>query len=260
MNQNRNYLAVILCAGYGIRMYPLTKNTPKPLLQVAGRAIIDYLMDELLALPNLKNIYIITNDKFFTHFVEWKLNWDYRLNDVRKGIEILNDGTKNNEDRLGATGDLHLAFQKVPEFSNMIAVGGDNIFFFPIKPIWKLFINSDDHYVVALIENNMERLRRTGVLEITTDNKVKRLYEKPENPISRKFCPPLYFLKTSAKLHLSNYMKNKNSKDASGYFIDYLCQREIVRTFQSQKGRLDIGNMADYKKADSILTQQQKIM
>ena len=164
MNQNRNYLAVILCAGYGIRMYPLTKNTPKPLLQVAGRAIIDYLMDELLALPNLKNIYIITNDKFFTHFVEWKLNWDYRLNDVRKGIEILNDGTKNNEDRLGATGDLHLAFQKVPEFSNMIAVGGDNIFFFPIKPIWKLFINSDDHYVVALIENNMERLRRTGVL------------------------------------------------------------------------------------------------
>ena len=138
---------------------------------------------------------------------------------MRKGIEILNDGTKNNEDRLGTTGDLHLAFQKVPEFSNMIAVGGDNIFFFPIKPIWELFINSDDHYVVALIENNMERLRRTGVLEITTDNKVKRLYEKPENPISRKFCPPLYFLKTSAKLHLSNYMKNKNSKDASGYFI-----------------------------------------
>ena len=106
----------------------------------------------------------------------------------------------------------------------------------------------------------MERLRRTGVLEITTDNKVKRLYEKPENPISRKFCPPQYFLKTSAKLHLSNYMKNKNSKDASGYFIDYLFQREMVRTFHSQKGRLDIGNMADYKKADSILTQQQKIM
>ncbi|MBC8346587.1 MAG: nucleotidyltransferase family protein [Candidatus Marinimicrobia bacterium] len=247
MNQK---IAVILCAGYGTRMYPLTKNTPKPLLQVGDKPVLNYLMDQLSELQDLQEIFIISNEKFYTHFLDWES--DYKANNKR--IHILNDGSKTNEDRLGAAGDLHFAFNNAGEFSDVIVVGGDNIFLFPIKPFWDKFINQNNHMIMALHDKNIERLRRTGVLELNTYNQVIRLHEKPENPPSQYFSPPLYLLKGSSKFQLANYMKDSQAMDASGHFVDYLCQREKVQAAKSEKGRLDIGNMESYQKANQLFT------
>lgn len=195
-------IAIILCAGYGTRMYPLTENMPKPLLQVRDRPVLDYLMDELNTLQELQEIFIVSNDKFYTHFLEWKSN----IKSNNTPIHILNDGSKTNEDRLGAAGDLHFSFQNSVDFSDAIVAGGDNIFLFPLKPIWDEFINQNNHMIMALHDKNLERLQRTGVLELTSKNQVIRLHEKPTNPPSQYFSPPLYLFKSSAKTHLINYM------------------------------------------------------
>ena len=39
---------IVLCAGYGTRLYPLTKNTPKPLLEVGGKPILGHILDKLV--------------------------------------------------------------------------------------------------------------------------------------------------------------------------------------------------------------------
>jgi|TARA_B100001079_G_scaffold259927_1_gene259549 glucose-1-phosphate thymidylyltransferase len=247
-----HHIAIILCAGYGTRMYPLTKDTPKPLLQVGKRPVLDYLMDRLNPIKELEHIYIITNDEFFSQFIDWK---NSQTNSGMK-IYILNDDSITNEDRLGAAGDLNFAFQNTREFSNALVAGGDNIFLFPFNDIWETFLKNNDHMIVALQDKNIDNLRQTGVLEISESNQVTRLYEKPETPPSHFFSPPLYFLKASAKEHLKKYMKNKDAMDASGHFVDYLCQRETVRAFKSKKGRLDIGNFESYQKADQILSQK----
>ncbi|MBT3938069.1 MAG: nucleotidyltransferase family protein, partial [Candidatus Marinimicrobia bacterium] len=243
-----NKIAIILCAGYGTRMYPLTKNTPKPLLQVGGRAVLDYLMEELNNLLELQEIFIISNDKFYTHFLEWKSN----IKSNNRRIHILNDGSKSNEDRLGAAGDLHFAFQNSVDFSDAIVVGGDNIFLFPLKPIWDQFINQNNHMIMAIHDKNIERLQRTGVLELDASNHVIRLHEKPENPPSQFFSPPLYLLKGSSKNQMADYMNNQHAMDASGHFVDYLCQKETVQAIKSEEGRLDIGNMESYQKANEL--------
>jgi len=62
---------LLLCAGYATRLFPLTKNFPKALLEVGGRAILDYIIDEVNTLDEVYQIYLVTNDKYAPHFEKW---------------------------------------------------------------------------------------------------------------------------------------------------------------------------------------------
>ena len=115
--------AIILAAGYAIRLHPLTENTPKSLLNVAGKPIIEHIIRKLEQIESINKISIITNDKFEKHFNEWLKNFD-----ADKPIEIINDGTKSNEGRLGALGDVHHAIKKKEMDNDLIVVAGDNLF------------------------------------------------------------------------------------------------------------------------------------
>ena len=94
--------AILLAAGYGTRLGALTENTPKPLLSVAGRPIAEHIISKLEKLGIVNKIYIITNDKFEQNFLEWLSHFD-----AEKPIEIINDRTKSNDERLGALGDIY---------------------------------------------------------------------------------------------------------------------------------------------------------
>jgi len=60
--------ALILAAGYATRLYPLTLNKAKPLLEVGGKPIIEWLLDNLADVPGLGTVYIVTNAKFASDF------------------------------------------------------------------------------------------------------------------------------------------------------------------------------------------------
>ena len=246
MNQR---IAIILCAGYGTRMYPLTKDTPKSLLQVGNKMVLDYLMAEIMTLEECSDIYLVSNDKFYSHFMDWK----DRNDEIGKKIHVLNDGSKTNEDRLGAAGDLHFAFQNTDDFSDVIVVGGDNIFLFPLKPIWDEFITQNNHMIIALMDKDNDRLQKTGVLELNEKDQVIRLHEKPKNPPSHFFSPPLYFFKPSALKYLDQYCNSENVKDALGFYINFLCQKDLVFVKKVDRGRLDIGNTESYQKAHNMI-------
>src|SRR3989338_8769893 len=93
--------AIILAAGYAMRLHPLTEDTPKPLLEVAGKPIMEHIINKFENL-NINKIYIATNGKFYQNFSDWLHNFD-----AKTPIEIINDGTESNEGRLGAMGDIH---------------------------------------------------------------------------------------------------------------------------------------------------------
>ena len=62
--------AVILAAGYATRLYPLTLERPKHLLEVAGRPILDRLLGQL-PLGELDAVTLVTNAKFARGFRSW---------------------------------------------------------------------------------------------------------------------------------------------------------------------------------------------
>src|SRR3989338_1114573 len=115
--------AIILAAGYATRLYPLTENTPKPLLNIAGKPIIEHIIKKLEQINLINKIYVVTNDKFEQHFRKWLSNFN-----AEKPIEIINDRTKSNEGRLGALGDIHYTINLKNINSEIVVIAGDNIF------------------------------------------------------------------------------------------------------------------------------------
>src|SRR3990167_4659761 len=99
--------AIILAAGYATRLYPLTKDTPKPLLKISQKPIIEHIIKKLEKIDGVNKIFIVTNNKFEQHFKAWLKDFE-----AAKPIEVINDGTKSNEDRLGALGDVNYLVEK----------------------------------------------------------------------------------------------------------------------------------------------------
>ena len=250
-------IAIVLCAGFATRMHPLTKAFPKPLLEVAGRPVIDYLMDQLVELPDLESIYLVSNARFYSHFVTWKRGWEAKRRFHHPAIALLNDGAMDNDHRLGASADLQQVLKMVPEATRLLVTAGDNIYRFGIKPIWEQFLERNRHYIVALPEADRKKLSKTGVLEMTRDDRVSRLFEKPTHPPSEWFCPPLYFFQSSVSRRLNVFLEDHVNTDAPGYFIDFLCRKESVYAFRMHASRLDIGSIVIYWAADRYLRNNQ---
>ncbi len=253
-------IAILLCAGFATRMYPLTKNFPKPLLSVAGRPAIDYLIEQILELPGMMSIHLVTNAKFFEHFIDWQDEWQGKIEESGISLELYNDGTTDNDNRLGAVADLALVLNSLQAKSDALVAAGDNIFRFSLKAIWRKVLGSDENYVVALPESDTNKLRRSGVLELGSDDRVVRFHEKPDIPPSSWVCPALYFLKISALERVNDYLALPEAQDAPGYFISYLVSREPVYAIRTTSKVVDIGTIESYEEANKSLLDEPVIL
>jgi glucose-1-phosphate thymidylyltransferase len=245
--------AVILCAGFATRMYPLTRDFPKPLLTVAGRPVLDYLFDQIADCAGISAVHLVSNARFYDHFCRWRDDHLARQTYGALTIDIYDDGTRDNEHRLGASADLALALKMIGVPDKILVSGGDNIYRFPLAPLWRKFLQGDEHRIVALVEEEKEMLRRSGVLEFGVDERVICLHEKPEEPPSHWACPPLYFFQSSVWGELEQFLMSSSNHDAPGHFIAYLCHQSTVMGFQLNERRLDIGSIETYKQADAEL-------
>ncbi len=248
--------AIILCAGFGTRMYPLTKTCPKPLLKVAGKPVLDYLFAQLVLCTGLNSIHIATNNKYYEQFMEWSATWHDRMRESNIELQIYNNGVEDNETRLGAIGDLAYVLKNGNLYNrDLLIVAGDNIFLFSLLPVWQKIMGSARSLLLAIKETDRARLQKMGLLEIGDDNRVIRFHEKPQDPNSTWVCPAFYFLTAEAARLIEQYMGTTGSKDAIGHFIQYVVDLLDVYAFPVDGRRLDIGSMEDYEKANSLLAQ-----
>ncbi len=118
--------ALILAAGYATRLYPLTLNQPKPLLPVAGKPMLDHVIDNLSSVPGLKDIFIVTNQKFAGHFEAWAK--DYAAHKKAYQFKIINDGSTSDADKLGAIGDIPYVVKQEHIDDDLLIIAGDNLF------------------------------------------------------------------------------------------------------------------------------------
>ncbi len=126
------------------------RTLDKPLLEVGGKPVLDYFIDQIVVLPEIQSIHIVSNDRFFDHFKRWHHVRQIRGTFGSIPVSIHNDGTTDNDNRRGAAGDLQLALNMIGAPSRVLVSGGDNIYCFSLKPLWETFHTSDHHYIVAL--------------------------------------------------------------------------------------------------------------
>ena len=243
--------AILLCAGYGTRMGSLTSDTPKPLLPVAGRPMIDYLVDQILELPSLGAIHVVTNHHYQNAFESWAAGWSLRLPGER--LVVHDDGSTGPADRLGAIGDLEFVLKRLSEPSGALVAAGDNILRFSLEPLWKAFESDGRTRVLALHEPDKDALRRTGVLALGAEDRVLRLEEKPANPPSEWACPSLYALSSEALGRVGPYLASGRPHDEIGRFVAYLVDHEPVFACRTHGERLHVGSPEAYRHADAAM-------
>ncbi|MBI45762.1 MAG: glucose-1-phosphate thymidylyltransferase [Candidatus Marinimicrobia bacterium] len=185
---------IILAAGRGSRLYPLTKVVNKQLLQIYDKPMIYYPLSTLMLL-NIKDILIITNPKDLDSF---KILLG---NGSRIGIKI---SYATQDSPKGIADAFNIADNYIGD-DNVTLILGDNIFYGHgfLDPIRKIIKNPIGATVFGYPVNDPERY---GVVEFDSNYNVLSIEEKPIKPKSNYAVPGIYIYDNK----VVNYAKTLN--------------------------------------------------
>lgn len=239
--------AVVLAGGFARRLLPLTKDTPKPLLPVCGKPIIEYVVESLSSVPGVDKIYISVNRKFEGHFVKWLSGTN-----PAKDIEIFSEPSMREEEKRGAVGALSLLIEEKSIEDDMIVVAGDNLFDFDMCS----FTAGHNGVPMVALYDIMEPLiasSKYGVVILGEGGVIKEFHEKPKNPPSSLVSTGCYFFPKSSITMIRQYLGEGHNPDAPGFFISWLAKKTDVHgfVFGPQNTWFDIGSIESYKNANS---------
>ncbi|MBI2546242.1 nucleotidyltransferase family protein [Candidatus Woesearchaeota archaeon] len=244
--------AILLCAGYATRLYPLTLDKPKPLLPIAGKPMIEHIIERIEEIDAIDHIYIVTNNKFYDKFMYWQENFDSKI-----PITIVNDNTKSEHERLGAVGDIHFAIQTANIDEDILVVAGDNLFEFSLLNLYE-FYKEKQASVVALYDVKHKHIiaNKLGAVEVGDDSKIIKFEEKPAEPKTTLAATACYLLTKEDVELLEECIKANKKPDNLGDFIKYLSEKKHVYGFVFEEKWFDIGSHEQLKEADMFWRQK----
>ena len=178
---------IVIAAGYATRLGELTRNFPKPLLKIGENTILGRMLDDIDTIPDITEHIVVTNHKFAPIFSEWAAAQHYT-----KPLIIVDDGTETNETRLGAVCDLLYAMDKFAIDDDLLVVAADNLLFFSFREFVEFAKAKGTSCIMCHRQPDVEKLRRTGVIEVDGDMRVLGMEEKPQNPKTEWAVPPFY--------------------------------------------------------------------
>jgi len=239
---------IVIAAGYATRLGELTKNFPKPLLQIGNNTILGRMLDDIDSIPEIDEHIIITNHKFASIFDEW-VGERLRVHGSRCPITVVDDGTETNETRLGAVCDLLFAMEKLEIEDDLLVVAADNILEFSFKEFVDFAKEKDTSCIMCHEQPSIEKLQRTGVIVVDENMKVLNMEEKPQVRKSTWAVPPFYiYLKKDLDL-VRHSVENGCGKDAPGNLAHYMVEHTTIHAWPMSAGRFDIGSLDTYYEA-----------
>jgi glucose-1-phosphate thymidylyltransferase len=245
---------IILAAGYATRLYPLTLDKPKPLLEVAGRPMIEWVLDNLAEVPSLGTIYIVTNDKFANDFRVWAESYQGRHPAFE--LKIVNDRSKSDEDKLGAIGDINFVISRENLAQrDLLIIAGDNLFSESLRGFVD-YAKNTVATVAAYDVGDLEAIKKYGNIAIDSNNNITHFEEKPEKPRSTLAALAVYYYSREAAALLTTYLAAGNNPDQPGRFVQWLYQRKPVNAFQIKGKWLDIGSKETLAQANELFAKQ----
>ncbi len=248
--KTKNMKVIILAAGYATRLYPMTLTQPKPLLPVAGKPMIDYVLDNLAPIGEIDRIYVVTNAKFADHFQKWAD--DYRATKAKLNFTIVNDGSTDDTNKLGAIGDIQFVLQSQKVADDIIVVAGDNLFSEKL-PDFGRFCREKNAPVLAVYDvGDLEQIKKYNAITLDGEGRITFFEEKPKNPASTLTGIALYFYPRSTLPLIQQYIAEGNNPDQPGRLIQWLYPRVPVYTWKVPGLWYDIGSKETLVEANRI--------
>lgn len=220
--------AVILAGGLGTRLRPLTNDTPKPMLPIAEKPILEHLINWTKK-SGVKSIVLCVS--YLRESIE-----AYFEDGEKFGVKI--EYAVSNKP-LATAGQLKTAEQFIE--NDFVCMYGDSIFNFSLRNMIKQHLVKKSFITMSL--NEYKTNLPYGVIETSKNGRVKNWNEKPE---------------IKANVNMGCYIMNsrifKLIPKNKPYGMDDVIkkamkQKEMVNSFITKRGFTDIGNKESYKKA-----------
>jgi glucose-1-phosphate thymidylyltransferase len=245
--------AVILAAGTGKRLYPLTRKTPKALFPIKGRPVIEYILKKIATL-DLKKVNIITNDKYYSNMIDWLGRYSTSI-----PIVLRSDKTKTGQDKLGAVGDLKFIIDSEKIKDDVLLLVSDMVFSFKLGSfVSAVKKKRDKNWLLICGLKDRKEASKYGVISLGKDNRVIKFEEKPKAPFSSLISFGVYYLPKRMLGMVNDFYDMEDSKDALGGYFRYLSDKRLLYGFVQRSGSwADIGgSIEDYKRAIDVVNQR----
>lgn len=241
--------AVILAAGYATRLYPLTLDRPKALLPVGGKPMLDHLMAQLEGIDGLDEVYVVTNTKFAEAFREWEAEREGGL-----PVGIVDDGTTDEDSRLGAIGDLDFTIRETSLDDDLLVLAGDNLFSESVASFPQFALAKGGPALGVYDVGDLDAIRRYSAIELDEDDRVTKLEEKPDRPRSTLAGIALYLYPRAALGFVRQYLEAGNNPDQPGRLVQWLYPRTPVYGWRVPGRWFDVGSKETLAEADEAFT------
>ena len=241
--------AVILAGGFAKRLWPLTINKPKALLPIAGRPTIDYLIDKIDELK-VEDIIVSTNMKFKPDFDKWLSESE------RKNVEIIAEESKSEKEKLGATKALAMLAANMKD--DCLVTAGDNLLTCSLKEMVEMYKQLNDPIIGLYNMKDIELVKNYSTVIVNSDNRILKFFEKPRNPKTTLISTCLYIFPNRVLAMLREYIDSNLNPDNPGWFIEWLCKRELVYGYLFEGVWWDIGTIKSYNDAKRYFSRLKK--
>jgi glucose-1-phosphate thymidylyltransferase len=241
---------IILAAGYATRLYPLTLTQPKPLLPVAGKPMVEHVLDNLAPIAGIDRIYVVTNAKFADHFQKWADH--YRATKSKLEFTVCNDRSTDDSNKLGAIGDINFVLNTQNVDDDLIVVAGDNLFSEKLNDFGR-FCAEKKAPVLALYDvGNLEEIKKYNSINVDGEGRITFFEEKPKNPTSTLTGIALYYYPRHTIPLIKQYIAEGNNPDQPGRLVQWLYPRTSFYTWRVPGLWFDIGSKETLEEANQI--------
>jgi glucose-1-phosphate thymidylyltransferase len=237
--------AIILAAGYATRLRPLTDSIAKPLLPVAGRPMVDWILDRIAEVEEVDAIHVVTNARYAPSFEAWRPS---------DAVTIHDDGTTTNDDRLGAIGDIRFVVERTGIDDDLLVIAGDNLFDFGLPGFVDFWRGKGEASAVALYDvGDRELAKQFGIVAVDDDDRIVEFVEKPDEPPSTLAATATYLYHREHVRLVDRYLAEGNSPDQPGRYVAWLHERAPVYGYRGEGEWFDVGDAEQLLVADNKL-------
>jgi glucose-1-phosphate thymidylyltransferase len=237
--------ALVLAAGYATRLRPLTNTWAKELLPVGGRPILDWIVEAIGRVDEIDEVHVVTNARKAPAFLAWAEG---------KDVQVHDDGTVSNDDRLGAIGDLAFVLERAGIDDDLLVIAGDNLFEFSLVDLVTFWRTKEHASAVAVRDvGTLELAKQYGVIALDPDGRIVEFAEKPAEPRSTLAATATYVYSREHVALVPAYLAAGNAPDQPGRLVDWLHTREPVYGWVFDDPWFDIGDQTQLLVADNHL-------
>ncbi len=239
---------IILAAGYATRLYPLTLNTPKPLLPVAGRPMIDHVLERVAPIGGIDRVYVVTNAKFAGHFQRWNAG----EHTGRLPLTVVNDGTTDDRNKLGAIGDIHFVLSRQNVDDDLLVVAGDNLFSHNLEGFGRYCREKRAPVLAVYDVGNLDAIKKYNAISTDAEGRITFFEEKPPQPQSTLTGIALYHYPRAVLPLIRQYVAEGHNADQPGRLVQWLYPRTPFYTWRVPGLWYDIGSKETLEEANRI--------